>query len=145
MNRRCALRPHARALCSQARRIIAAGGWVEFNRVNGNLALSRALGDFVFKRNEDMPAEEQIVTANPDIITRDLTPDVEFMVLACDGIWDVMSNQVRCEQLNVTMVCAGSDRLLPRPAGGGHGTGDGVRRAANTLSRARLADGRTWM
>lgn len=30
----------------EARRIVAAGGWVEFNRVNGNLALSRALGTF---------------------------------------------------------------------------------------------------
>lgn len=44
----------------EARRIIAAGGWVEFNRVNGNLALSRALGDFMFKRNEDLPPEAQV-------------------------------------------------------------------------------------
>lgn len=43
-------------------RIYNAGGWVEFNRVNGNLALSRALGDFLFKRNQTMPAEQQIVT-----------------------------------------------------------------------------------
>ena len=35
---------------------------VEFNRVNGNLALSRALGDFAFKNNENMSAKEQIVT-----------------------------------------------------------------------------------
>lgn len=28
----------------------------------GNLALSRALGDFVFKKNEKKPPEEQIVT-----------------------------------------------------------------------------------
>lgn len=43
-------------------RIYRAGGWVEFNRVNGNLALSRALGDFLFKRNQTIPAEQQIVT-----------------------------------------------------------------------------------
>lgn len=46
----------------ESRRINAAGGWVEFNRVNGNLALSRALGDFGFKRNLDKSPEEQIVT-----------------------------------------------------------------------------------
>jgi len=43
-------------------RIYNAGGWVEFNRVNGNLALSRALGDFLFKRNNTVSAEKQIVT-----------------------------------------------------------------------------------
>lgn len=43
-------------------RIYNAGGWVEFNRVNGNLALSRALGDFLFKRNDTFPPEQQIVT-----------------------------------------------------------------------------------
>lgn len=48
-------------------RIYNAGGWVEFNRVNGNLALSRALGDFLFKRNQTVPAEQQIVTG--DIIS----------------------------------------------------------------------------
>lgn len=46
----------------EMKRITNAGGWVDSNRVNGNLALSRALGDFTFKRNEKRPPEEQIVT-----------------------------------------------------------------------------------
>jgi protein phosphatase PTC2/3 len=77
----------------EAKRIVAAGGWVEFNRVNGNLALSRALGDFVFKKNDGKRAEEQIVTAYPDVDVKDLTSDHEFILLACDGIWDVLSNE----------------------------------------------------
>lgn len=77
----------------ETKRIVAAGGWVEFNRVNGNLALSRALGDFVFKKNEKKRAEEQIVTAMPDVEVRDITDDHEFIVIACDGIWDVLTNE----------------------------------------------------
>lgn len=41
---------------------MAGGGRVEFNRVNGILALSRAFGDFVYKKNADVPPEKQIVT-----------------------------------------------------------------------------------
>ncbi|KAJ3197250.1 Protein phosphatase 2C 2 [Irineochytrium annulatum] len=60
----------------------------------GNLALSRAIGDFEFKQNQNLPAERQIVTCDPDIIEKkiDLDED-EFMVIACDGIWDCMSNE----------------------------------------------------
>jgi protein phosphatase 2C family protein 2/3 len=77
----------------ESSRIYKAGGWVEFNRVNGNLALSRALGDYIFKRNDDKSAEEQIVTALPEVLSFDLSEEWEFIVLACDGIWDVLSNQ----------------------------------------------------
>ncbi|XP_071951504.1 probable protein phosphatase 2C T23F11.1 [Antedon mediterranea] len=77
----------------ECKRITAAGGWVEFNRVNGNLALSRALGDFVFKKNENKKADEQIVIAVPDVIEAEVTQDHEFVILACDGIWDVLTNE----------------------------------------------------
>lgn len=66
-------------------RIVAAGGFVEFGRVNGNLALSRALGDFDFKQNSNLDPEQQIVTADPDITVHEATPEDEFVVLACDG------------------------------------------------------------
>lgn len=49
-------------LKEERERIMAAGGWVEFNRVNGHLALSRALGDFMFKKNDHKKPEEQIVS-----------------------------------------------------------------------------------
>lgn len=58
---------------------------MEFGRVNGNLALSRALGDFEFKQNFSLQPEKQIVTADPDIITHKLDGEEEFLVLACDG------------------------------------------------------------
>lgn len=74
-------------------RIVNAGGFVEFNRVNGNLALSRALGDFAFKTNTTLPAEEQVVSSCPDIVVREIEDDWDFILLACDGIWDVLTNQ----------------------------------------------------
>lgn len=74
-------------------RICAAGGFVEAGRVNGNLALSRAIGDFDFKKTANLPPEEQIVTAYPDVMEHEFTPDDEFVVLACDGIWDCMHSQ----------------------------------------------------
>ncbi|WRT65994.1 uncharacterized protein IL334_002945 [Kwoniella shivajii] len=74
-------------------RITSAGGFVEFGRVNGNLALSRAIGDFEFKQNYSLAPEKQIVTADPEIITHKLDGEEEFLVLACDGIWDCLSSQ----------------------------------------------------
>uniref|UniRef100_A0A7S0LP81 PPM-type phosphatase domain-containing protein n=1 Tax=Coccolithus braarudii TaxID=221442 RepID=A0A7S0LP81_9EUKA len=75
-------------------RIENAGGTVKFNRVNGDLAVSRALGDFVYKRCDTVEAKEQAVTAFPEVIIEQRVPEEdEFIVLACDGIWDVMSSQ----------------------------------------------------
>lgn len=74
-------------------RIVNAGGFVDMGRVNGNLALSRGIGDFEFKNNLELPAEEQAVTALPDVLEHDITKDDEFVVLACDGIWDCLSSQ----------------------------------------------------
>lgn len=47
--------------------------------------MSRAIGDFEFKQNYSLPPEEQVVTVNPEILVHDLTPDDEFIVIACDG------------------------------------------------------------
>ncbi|EEA27698.1 hypothetical protein EYB25_001326 [Talaromyces marneffei] len=78
-------------------RISAAGGFVDFGRVNGNLALSRAIGDFEFKKSAELSPEQQIVTAYPDVTTHEITEDDEFLVIACDGIWDCQSSQAVVE------------------------------------------------
>jgi len=77
----------------ESSRITNAGGFVEFGRVNGNLALSRAIGDFEFKQNPNLSPEQQIVTAYPDVKKEVITEKTEFLVLACDGIWDCLSSQ----------------------------------------------------
>ncbi|KAF7768215.1 hypothetical protein Agabi119p4_7458 [Agaricus bisporus var. burnettii] len=74
-------------------RICDAGGYIEYGRVNGNLALSRALGDFEFKKNLSLGPEAQMITANPDVTIHEITEEDEFLVLACDGIWDCLSSQ----------------------------------------------------
>lgn len=110
---------HKPVLPVEMQRIHEGGGWVENCRVNGSLALSRALGDFKFKQNKKVKAERQIVTgklfffpnnktfisnkkvlniificktADPDIVVNEITEDWEFILLASDGIWDVLSN-----------------------------------------------------
>ncbi|KAK0503893.1 PP2C-domain-containing protein [Armillaria luteobubalina] len=74
-------------------RIAGAGGYIEYGRVNGNLALSRALGDFEFKKNYSLSPEKQIITADPDVTCHEITEEDEFLVLACDGIWDCLTSQ----------------------------------------------------
>jgi protein phosphatase 1G len=59
----------------------------------GGLNLSRAIGDHAYKKTAKLPAEEQAITALPDIRTLTLEDDDEFMIIACDGIWNFMSSQ----------------------------------------------------
>jgi serine/threonine protein phosphatase PrpC len=74
-------------------RINLANGFVKCKRVDGDLAVSRGLGDFSYKSNELLPVEQQKVIPNPEFVIYPRSKDDEFMVLACDGIWDVASNE----------------------------------------------------
>jgi serine/threonine protein phosphatase PrpC len=83
----------------EIRRIKNAGGFVNMvGRVNGNLNLSRSLGDLKYKQVKHLPPEEQMITAEPDIELFEIHPEEdEFFILACDGIWDVLTNQEACD------------------------------------------------
>ncbi|KAA3478419.1 putative protein phosphatase 2C 60 [Gossypium australe] len=91
--------------------------------------LNMQIGDVEFKQNKTLPAEKQIVTANPDINAVELCDDDEFLVLACDGIWDCMSSQqlvdyVREQLSSEPKLSAICERVFDRclaPTAGGEG------------------------
>ncbi|KAJ2616114.1 phosphatase 2C [Coemansia sp. RSA 1365] len=65
-------------------RISEAGGYVFNGRVNGILAVTRALGDSSLK---------QFVIGNPYTTETKLDDEDDILILACDGLWDVCSDQ----------------------------------------------------
>jgi serine/threonine protein phosphatase PrpC len=69
-------------------RIEQAGGYVSMNRVRGNLALSRAIGDRAYKVPTDFPPDQRQVICVPDFITEEGVGENDFLILACDGIYE---------------------------------------------------------
>ena len=74
-------------------RIVKAGGKIESGRINGTLGISRSLGDLQFKEDKKLKVEEQIVIPIPDVKVEELSRNIEFVVIACDGIWDCIGCQ----------------------------------------------------
>mmetsp|Transcript_576 Transcript_576/g.744 ORF Transcript_576/g.744 Transcript_576/m.744 type:complete len:591 (-) Transcript_576:264-2036(-) len=75
-------------------RIAKAGGFVnQFGRVNGNLNLSRSIGDLKYKQTAGLPPSAQMITAEPDIVQVTLQSNDEFIIIGCDGIWDCLTNE----------------------------------------------------
>ena len=72
---------------AEKKRIEAAGGFVQYKRVDGDLAVSRALGDFQYKTRPDLPFSHQKVTCMPDILRHVRSPNDDVLLLACDGLW----------------------------------------------------------
>ncbi len=108
---------HKPSLPKERQRILDAMGTINFNRVEGELAVSRALGDFDFKgynhnhiidANMDLDmkrtlAQHQKVSPFPEVTIHYRSDVDQAIILACDGIWDVMSN-IECNEL-VQILC----------------------------------------
>lgn len=80
----------------EKQRIVKDGGFVVYDpvgipRVNGTLAMSRAVGDFYL---------HPFVSWVPDIFTVKLGKSNTFVVAASDGLWDVLSNQQVVDMVN---------------------------------------------
>jgi serine/threonine protein phosphatase PrpC len=76
----------------EMKRIQAAGGFVQAARVDGQLALSRAMGDSQYKTNTSLPADEQKVIPVPDVTKEKLKPG-DFLLICCDGIFESFTNE----------------------------------------------------
>ncbi|XAR64270.1 Phosphoprotein phosphatase [Bertholletia excelsa] len=71
-------------------RIEKLGGVVYDGYLNGQLSVARALGDWHMKgpKGSDCP-----LSAEPELQETLLTEEDEFLIMGCDGLWDVMSSQ----------------------------------------------------
>lgn len=68
----------------EAMRISEAGGFVLKNRVNGVLAVTRSLGDQSLK---------EWVIGSPYTSEVVLSDNDSYLIIACDGVWDVLTDQ----------------------------------------------------
>lgn len=94
---------HKPNLPRERKRVEALGGRVDFarcwrvivdpgdGRPASGLAVSRSFGDPDFKE------PLHLVIATPDVMRERLTPDDAFIILASDGLWDVMSDKQACD------------------------------------------------
>ncbi|CAD2214956.1 protein phosphatase [Angomonas deanei] len=86
---------------TEADRIRAVGGKMIGHRVahpkfNGracSLAVSRAIGDATFKLDSYTGGQPSGIIAEPYTTVRRITPQDEFLVIGCDGLWDVLTHQ----------------------------------------------------
>jgi len=125
----------------EAARIRAAGGFVAavggVARVNGSLALSRAIGDLAYK-DPARPPPSQVITAEPDVRHFVLQPGDAFLLLACDGVWDVMTNQAAVNVVRAALASPGGT-----PASAAHALVDACLSPDPAASRGAGCDNMT--
>ena len=89
---------HKPNLPEEKHRIEESGGFVNKNRVSGILAVSRSFGYLPYKLMEvtsdsnTLQLQRQVIS-DPQIVEMELSGDEHFVILACDGLWDVLDNQ----------------------------------------------------
>jgi serine/threonine protein phosphatase PrpC len=109
----------------ELRRIRDAGGFVSdadaaragalatvVARLDGNLAVSRGLGDFTYKKDSGRPPSAQKVSCVPELFEAGLaSPPLragDLVILACDGVFDVVTNE-QLAALVARALAAGDD------------------------------------
>jgi protein phosphatase 2C family protein 2/3 len=75
---------------AERKRVEELGAFIDDGYLNGVLSVSRALGDWDMKLPRGCPSP---LIAEPEFQQIVLTEEDEFLIIGCDGIWDVMSSQ----------------------------------------------------
>lgn len=102
---------------------------IKIHRVNGELGVARALGDLEFKeplvhgtdfcwRTAPDRARRaftgDLVSASPDVAVHRIPPDAEALVIACDGMWDVIGPMDAARAACEVLRACGSTKLAAR-------------------------------
>jgi protein phosphatase PTC2/3 len=83
-------RDHKPTCKSEKIRIEKLGGTVFDGYLNGQLAVARALGDWHMKGPKGSISP---LSAEPELQEIVLSEEDEFLIIGCDGLWDVMTSQ----------------------------------------------------
>lgn len=112
---------HKPNLPRERKRVESIGGRVDFarcwrvivdpgdGRPASGLAVSRSFGDPDFKE------PLHLVTATPDVIRERLVPGDDFVILASDGLWDVLSDSEACTVVRRHLQQSGAPRQITPP------------------------------
>jgi serine/threonine protein phosphatase PrpC len=87
----------------ERQRISNAGGFIIDGRVNGNLNLSRAIGDLEYKKNPKLKPEEQLISAMPDVRVIPMENEDTYILMGCDGVWEILSDEEICKMVKDKM------------------------------------------
>ncbi|KOM32943.1 hypothetical protein LR48_Vigan01g249900 [Vigna angularis] len=83
-----------RPLCMKERmRIESVGGYIDDGYLNGQLGVTRALGDWHLEGMKEMNGKHGPLSAEPELKLMTLTKEDEFLIIGSDGIWDVFRSQ----------------------------------------------------
>ncbi|CAL5374287.1 unnamed protein product [Camellia sinensis] len=83
-----------RPCCNNERiRIESLGGFIDDGYLNGQLGVTRALGDWHINGLKEISGRGGPLSAEPELKLATLTKEDEFLIIGSDGIWDVFSSQ----------------------------------------------------
>ncbi|KAI3827458.1 hypothetical protein L1987_01533 [Smallanthus sonchifolius] len=86
-------RDHRPCYDKERLRVESLGGFVEDGYLNGQLGVTRAIGNWHIKGLKEADDHAGPLSAEPELKLVTLTKEDEFLIIGSDGIWDVFRNQ----------------------------------------------------